>query len=42
VIVKETVVLSDDEKSVRVKYVTFDGQGHSVTSHAMFERVDHR
>jgi hypothetical protein len=41
-IVKETAVLSDDEKSVRVKYVTFDGQGHSSTSHAVFERIDHR
>ena len=42
VIVEETVVLSDDEKSIRVKYVTFDRQRRSSTSQAVFERIDHR
>ena len=40
VVVKETAVLADDGQSVRVTYLSFDGEGHSVTSHAVFERVN--
>jgi hypothetical protein len=42
VVVKETAVLSDDGKTVRVTYVSFDGEGNSLTSHGLFERVDFR
>jgi len=40
VVVKETPVLSDDGKIVRVTYVIVDGKGNSSTSHAVFERVE--
>jgi hypothetical protein len=40
VVVRETAVLSDDGKTVRVTYVSFDGEGNSLTSHALFERID--
>ena len=42
VIVKETAVLSDDGKTIRVTYVSFDGEGNSLTSHGVFERVEVR
>ncbi|UCG57547.1 MAG: hypothetical protein JSU70_22110 [Phycisphaerales bacterium] len=42
VVVKETAVLSDDGKTVRVTYVSFDGEGNSLTSHGLFERVEVR
>ena len=40
VVVKETAVLSDDGKTVRVTYVSFDEEGNSLTSHGLFERVE--
>jgi hypothetical protein len=42
VVVRETAVLSDDGKTVRVTYVSFDGEGNSRTSHGVFERVEAR
>ncbi len=39
VVVQETAVLADDGKTIRVTYVSFDGHGNSLTSHALFERV---
>jgi hypothetical protein len=42
VVVKETAVLSDDGKTVRVTYVSVDGKGNSLTSHGVFERVEAR
>lgn len=42
VVVKETVVLSDDGKTLRVTYLSFDAQGNSRTSHGIFERVEPR
>ena len=39
VVVRETAVLSDDGQTVRVTYVSVDGQGNSLTSHGLFERV---
>jgi len=42
VVVKETAVLSDDSKTVRVTYMSVDGKGNSLTSHGVFERVEAR
>jgi len=42
VIVKETAVLSDDGETIRVTYVSSDGEGNSLTSHGVFERVEVR
>ncbi len=42
VVVKETAVLADDGMTVRVTYVSFDGEGNSLTSHGLFERVEAR
>ncbi len=40
VIVTETAVLSEDGKTIRVTYESCDGQGHCLTSHGFFERVE--
>ncbi len=40
VIVTETAVLSDDGKTIRVTYGSFDAQGRYLTSHGLFEPVD--
>jgi hypothetical protein len=42
VIVTETAVPSDDGKTIRVTYESLDGQGHSLTSYGLFERVEIR
>jgi hypothetical protein len=42
VVVRETAVLAEDGKTVRVTYVSFDGEGNSLTSHGLFERVEVR
>ncbi len=42
VIVTETAVLSEDGKTIRVTYESFDGQGHCLTSHGLCERVEVR
>jgi hypothetical protein len=42
VVVKETAVLADDGKTVRVTYVSLDEEGNPLTSHALFERVEAR
>ena len=42
VIVRETAVLSKDSQTSRVTYVSFDGEGNPLTSHALFERVEVR
>ncbi len=40
VIVRETAVLSDDGKTIRVTYARIGRDGRSLLSHALFERVD--
>ena len=42
VVVKEMAMLSDDGKTLRVTYVSVDGEGNSLTSHGVFERVEAR
>ncbi|NLH15633.1 MAG: hypothetical protein GX455_03535 [Phycisphaerae bacterium] len=42
VVVKETAVLSEDGKTIRVTYRSFDKEGNTLTNHGLFERIDVR
>jgi len=39
VVVTETAVLSADEKTIRVTYLSVDAQGRTVKNHGLFDRV---
>jgi hypothetical protein len=40
VCVRETAVLSEDGRLVRVTYLSYDERGNTHTSHGLFERID--